>query len=251
MGKEITEVFWSPAPFISQEESWNLLYPEPYLLKHKLQISRTDFKGSFFICPSTRNHLKNLFVLNSAITDEIDLPIEYLKQTNMHESTEIVPSKKKQIVALKRQRPSSLKGYSNLLYNLSWLFFCAEPLTVTLTAPYLPAASPSTGAILASGTFDIGEWFRPINLDYHVPLENNYFSVMQGQELAYVNFHSNKQIKLKRFVLNETLYNLSLEMSESSLRYNPFQTLTQRYEMAKKSKIKEIILKEIKNNVVE
>jgi hypothetical protein len=251
MNKNTVEVYWAPAPFVNSKESWNLLYPEPELVKNKLHSIRTDFDRGFFSCPVTRENLNNLYSLKSSVTDVIDLPVEYLKQIHMKEGTEKVPSFNRQIVSLNKERPSSLKGYSNLSYNLSWLFFASEPLNLRLSAPFYPTKTPSDGAFLFGGEMDIGEWFRPINLDYHVPLESTTFSVQEGDELAYIKFVTTKKVVLKRFILNDTLHSLSLEMTNASLLYNKFQPIIKRYEMAKASKIKNIILKEIKNNLVE
>lgn len=251
MNDDVVEIYWSPASFVNSQESWNLLYPEPELLKNKLHEIRTNFNGSFFSCPSTKDNLQNLFVLKSAITDVIDLPNEYLNTKYMEPNVENVPSSNRQIVSLNKARPSSLEGYANLSYNLSWLFFCSEPLTMRVSAPFFPPKVPSEGALLAGGEMDIGEWFRPVNLDYHIPLQNTTFTVEENDELAYIKFVTNKKVVLKRFVLSDTLYNLYLEMSNVSLLYNKFQSLSKRYEMAKKSKVRDIVLKEIRSNLVE
>ena len=248
---DVVEVYWSPASFVNSQESWNLLYPEPELLKNKLHSIRTNFDGSFFSCPSTKEYLQNLYVLKSSVTDIIDLPTEYLNKTYMEGGKENVPSQNRQIVALNKARPSSLEGYSNLAYNLSWLFFSSEPLSLRISAPFFPPKTPSSGALLAGGEINIGEWLRPVNLDYHVPLENTTFIIEEDDELAYIKFVTSKRVVLKRFVVNETLNNLYLEMSNVSLLYNKFQSLSKRYEMAQKSKIKNIVLNEIRKNLVE
>ena len=136
------------------------------------------------------------------------------------------------------------------MYNLSWIFVAEESLVMEFSPPYLPPYSPSPNSILASGEFDIGQWFRPINLDYHVPFENTYFKVKTGDELAYVRFKTDKKVVLKRFTMNQRLMNLYTEMSNVSARYNANKTLLQRYDMAKKSKIMSIVMKEVKANVV-
>jgi len=125
------------------------------------------------------------------------------------------------------------------------------PLTARFTAPYLPTVSPSPGAILACGEFDIGQWFRPFNLDYHIPLDNTRFTVEEGQDLAYVKFDTTKKVLLKRFTFNKVLHHYAYEMSNTPNRYAEYIPLSQRYQMSKNSKMNKLILKEKKNNFVE
>lgn len=243
-------VYWSPSAFSLESESWNLLYAEPERVRDKFQDLNSNFKGGLLSCPATRLHWRNLFALKSAVDEDIDLPTEYLQTTVATNNREPIPSSNKQIVSLYRHRTSSFKGYSNLLYNLSWIFVAEEPLVMEFLPPYLPPIAPSPNAILASGEFDIGQWFRPTSLDYHIPLTNDYFRVNTGDELAYVRFRTDKKVLLKRFTMNQKLLNLSNEMSTASGRYNDKKTIFQRYEMAKKSKVMSLVLKEVKSNLI-
>jgi hypothetical protein len=250
VAKDELVVYWSPSAFSLENESWNLLYPEPVRIREKFQAIGTSFKRGLLACPATKKQWKNMFALVSAVDDDIDLPVEYLKETALLEGNEQVPSANKQTVSLFRHRVSSFEGYSNLLYNLSWVFVAEEPLIMEFFPPYLPPSSPSPNSILASGEFDIGQWFRPTSLDYHVPFNNSYFRVNTGDELAYVRFKTDKKVVLKRFIMNQPLVNLYTEMSTVSGRYNANKTLFQRYEMAKKSKIMNIVIKQVKDNLV-
>jgi hypothetical protein len=251
MAKNETIVYWAPAAFSSDEESWSLLYPEPELVRLKLQRINSGFSEGLFACPAVKESLKNTFSLKSAVDEKIDLPIAYLEETCSSLTREIVPSKNRQVVSLYKQRPSSLTGYSNLVYNLSYVFVSEESLHMDFLPPYLPPKTPSPNAILASGGWDIGKWFRPINLDYHVPLDNDLFTVSLEDELAYVRFFTEKKVVLKRFVFSKRLQHLSTEMAASSIRYNTKQSILKRYAMAKNSKIMDLVLSEVKDNLVE
>jgi hypothetical protein len=250
MAKDELTVYWSPSAFALDSESWNLLYPEPIRVREKFQGLSTQFKGGVMSCPATKLHWKNLFALTSAVDDYIDLPKEYLQTTDVQDRREQVPSQNKQIVSLFRNRTSSFSGYSNLLYNLSWVFVAEEPLLMEFLPPYLPPVSPSPNAILGTGEFDIGQWFRPTSLDYHVPLENSYFQVNTGDELAYIRFRTDRKVVLQRFAMNQRLLNLSNEMSTVSGRYNERKSLEQRYKMAKNSRIMDLVIKEVTLNLV-
>jgi hypothetical protein len=251
MSNNSVVVYWAPSLFSDETESWNLLYPEPELVKHKLHNVSSNYKRGLFVCPSVKDSLKNLYTLTSAINEDIDLPVEYLKSIHMDEGPASIPSVNRQKVKLWKERNSSLEGYSNLNYNLGWVFFSEEPLIAQFTAPYMPTTSPSVGAIQACGEFDIGKWFRPYILDYHIPLSNTSFKIDIGQDLAYVKFCTDKKVILKRFTINKKLENYSQEMSGSSARYDRYVSLQHWYSMAKKSKMTDIVLKEIKNNLID
>jgi hypothetical protein len=251
MAKNETIVYWAPSAFSSDDESWSLLYPEPELVRLKLQRINSGFSNGMFTCPVVKENLKNTFSLKSAVNEKIDLPIDYLKETCNSSIREIVPSKNRQVVSLYKQRPSSLTGYSNLQYNLSYVFVSEESLHMDFLPPYLPPKTPSPNAILASGGWDIGKWFRPTNFDYHVPLDNDLFTVSSEDELAYVRFFTEKKVVLKRFVFTRQLQNLSIEMASASIRYNEKQSILKRYAMAKNSKIMDLVLTEVKTNLVE
>jgi hypothetical protein len=148
-------------------------------------------------------------------------------------------------------RPPSIEGTSNIVYNMSWLMFADEPLVAKFTAPYFPATSPAKDVILSAGEFDIGQWFRDFNLDYHVPYGTKELNFEENQPLFYVEFKTDKKIILKRFMLTNEIRNLASECAESRNRYGSFFSLPQRYNMAKESKMSEQILSLIKQNTID
>ena len=137
----------------------------------------------------------------------------------------------------------------NLSYNLAWFFFSEEDLTMRFSAPYFPASSPMKGARLASGSFDIGKWLRPVNLEYYVPLDVTEFSVEEDQPLAFVEFDTDRPVVLQRFNLNQRLANIVGEIVESD-RYGFLRSLQDRYNLFKKTRMRDIIIAEIKKNLV-
>jgi hypothetical protein len=248
MAEELV-VYWSPANFTVTEESWNLLYLEPELVNNKLREMSTGYARSIKACPASKFYLNNLFSLKIPFSDEITLPVDFLNLTHMDEGEAFLDTKS--ILAIKRVRPSSYVGYSNLSYNLGWLFFCEEPLVARLTPPTIPPTSPAEGAILSSGEFDVGQWFRPILIDYHIPLTTQSLSFKENDDIAYIKFETSKKVVLKRFLLKETLNNIMSESVFSPVRYGKFKTLSERYEMARRTKVLNIISSEIKKNLVE
>lgn len=247
--KNTITVYWAPASFSSDEESWNMLYRDPELLFSS--ISQTKGMGDMAKCPALKNFMKNTFVFKSNIADNFTMPDkDYLEQNAFTNSEDLfLPVDSK--IGVKKKRKSSIPGYMNIEYNVSWIFFSDEPLVASFTPPYFPAISPVKDSFLAIGEYDIGQWFRPFNLDYHIPTNSESFSIREGDPFYFVNFKTDKKIVFKRFTYTNSLKNLAFEFIFSPSHYGKNKTLKSRYLTAKKSKINKIVLQEIKKNLVD
>lgn len=240
-------VYWSPGQFILDTTSYNLLYQEPESVADKFYGQM--FKGAASLkCPAARFFFHNTFSLNSTIDNEFYFPQGLLEDIyfdeGMHYDLPVESS-----VRVAKSRENQMEGYVNIEYHHSWFFFCEEDLEMSFTAPYFPAKSPIEDALLASGSFNIGSWLRPLNLEYYVPLGARKFSIQQDEPLAFVKFDTDRPIVFKRFVLTKKLANIVTEIVESD-RYRFLNNLLKRYNLFKKSRMKELILSEIRQNLV-
>lgn len=246
-------VYWSPGNFIQSQESWNGLYAEPKSIRSTFNtIKSEDINNdkNLFLCPASNSLLKNMFVFNAMIDDKYSLPIEYLNSIEDTELETILPEKGNTI-SFSRNRKSSLKDYYDIEYNMGWIMFAEEPLMATFTPPYLPSVSPAKGSIMASASFDIGLWCRAFNLNYFIPKDTTELIFKKDEPLFYVKFETNKKVIFKRFIMTETIQQIRSEFATFPRRYGKFMPLSQRYEDAKKTKMTNILLSEIKKNVVD
>jgi hypothetical protein len=202
-------------------------------------------------CPATRSALRNIFSVHAPLTETIDLSDVPLIELASDFSLEAYPLPVSSRIALKRMRPSSYSDHINVNYNLAWYFFAEKPLMVRMTAPYFPTSSPADGSILATGEFDIGQWFRPINLDYHIPSSATSFSVTENQPLAFFEFQTTDTIRFQRFMLTPELEQIGYECSESAIRYGQRKTLAQRYRMFSRAGLNKIVSNRISQNLVQ
>lgn len=249
--KNTITVYWSSGNYVPSIESWMLFYSSPKSLSSFLRENKTD-NGLIFQCPSFNDFIKNKFVFSSNIDDKHILPQEYLLNVkDLQEKTdkEKIPSEGGIIDLFIRK--SSFKDYSNLKYNMSWIFFSEEPLVASFTAPYCPPTSPSPNAFLSPGEFDIGQWYRPFNLDYHVPINNEFFEIKKDDQLFYVSFKTNKKIEFKQYFYTDRLKAISFELTKSPFIIKRSLPLKERYLMAKNANLRKMILSEIKNNLIE
>ena len=244
-------VYWSPAPFNPEKDSWSLLYPEPKNIYTEAIRSKTKTQEEGLkICPSFKGNATRLFSFNSSIHENIDfsdMDLEDIDKNTPDNTYLTVPSR----VGLRKDRNSSIEGHVNLTYNLSWSLFAEEPVVARMTSPYFPNTSPTKNSLLAFGEFDIGQWFRPFNLDYHIPYGSSSFEISPGDPLFFLELFTDKKIVFKRFVQTERMFAISREMAEARSRYARFSKLTERYHMFRQAKMREIVLAEIKKNLVE
>lgn len=243
---EIT-LYWAPANTIAGFSSWDMLYSEPESLSKSMIANRTS-NGIMKFCPASNDLFRNIFQVKSTIDDFRTLiPGQNMAASSINEEVDLGEGGK---VRLYSPRVSSIKGYVSASYNLSWQFFASEPLKIKFTAPYYPASTPTENALLSAGVFDAGRWFRSVNLDYHLPIDSTKFQISKGQPLFYLEALTEKRIKLQRFTMSPRLQTIATEVAEASKRYGPFRNLSERYDLATKAKLPEIILNEIAKNLI-
>jgi hypothetical protein len=248
-------IYWSPFAYDdTAAKTWAHLYQDPICLTDDLRKNKSKISGArnLFSCPAVTSITDNTFVFKNSHEAIIDLPMDDLikvADTNEH-NNEWINTSNKLALGIAKTRPSSLNEHVNLIYNMQWSFFADEPVIARQIAPYMPPHSPGKGVLLASGEYDIGTWFRPINLDYHVPFYTKTLSFKEDDPLFYLEVQTEKQINFKRFILSKRLTAMATEFSESPNTYGAFKSLLDRYKMAKKASVPEQVLAEIKNNLV-
>lgn len=247
MKKDTIKVYWGPGEILPMNARTNFVHRKPESLLSFIHGERTP-DANQLTCPAIKDRLHNVFVLRSAIDDEFDLdPQEIQNLMDVHEVREYTTDAKNRVV---KSRSSNLKGYYSASYMLTWLFFASEPVIAKFTAPYYPAVSPAPGALLATGEFDIGKWFRPVALDYHIPMDQTHLTFKKGDPLIFVEFMTDKKIEFQRFETSDLLHAYSIEHAQSPNNHGFNKTLAERYEIAENAEMPKLVLSEIKKNLV-
>lgn len=246
--KKVITVYWSPATFDTTEPSWDTLYPEPVFVLPQF-YTKSNRKNEMGSCPAVKKTLRNVLCFNSAIDDVFDLPNSFMRDVAFTDTdNQLIPVDSK--LYFRKIRKSSMPDHINVGYNLSWVMFADQPLEVKFTAPYFPAISPVEKAFLSSGEFDIGRWFRPFTLDYHIPINSNEFKIEAEQPLFFAEFLTEKKIVVKRFQLTPRLKNMMDESTFAPVRYGKGLSLIQRYKMAHNANIPKMVLQEIEKSLL-
>jgi hypothetical protein len=252
MSNEEVVVYWSPAVI-----GWEMLYTEPKSIysniRSKAKYNSVEKNSNMFACPASNDVLQNVYAIKSNLDDCYELPIQFLEELEQQQTINfpvMLPMNRNKISFIS-QRKSILEGYWDIEYNLKWVFFADEPLKMKVTSPYFPHSAPTPGAFVSAGQMDIGQWFRNINLNYFVPKTATSMEFKVDDSLLYLEFMTDKKIVFKRFQTTPLLNEMLLECHESPQRYGRNMPLAKRYEMAKKSKLRERVLTEIKKNLIE
>ena len=121
---------------------------------------------------------------------------------------------------------------------------------MTLTSPYFSNSPHLKYGSLIPGTFNISNWFRNINIEFNLWENIKEFKFKKNEDMAYVHFDSEHEIELKRFDFTERLLRIIRTCSTAGT-WEKFIPLIDRYRRFKEAKFKKIILKEIKQNLVD
>ena len=240
-------VYWGPGERLPYPSRNNMIHRKPESLLSFIHGERTP-EAQQVRCPAIKDRLDNVYVMKSAVDDTFDFNLDEVAAVKDGYDQHIydVDSKFKVI----KTRVPNLKNYYPATYMLSWLFFASEPVMAKFTAPYYPAFSPIKGALLATGEYDIGRWFRPVALDYHIPIDQSHFELHKDDPVMFVEFMTDKKVVFKRFQPDDILHSLSVEYANTPTSVGPNLSLEERYELAEDSEMTKIVLANIKKNLV-
>ncbi len=245
INKKEVIVYWSPIWDDPSGTNWNLLYHEPeQLFKHfnKLRISnkKMNENSNMLGCPAISNKFRQTYLFknsaNSHVSIDNNTKVSYLLDTS---------------IGAKIQREPSFDNNIILRYFLGWLFFTEEDsLEINITAPYFHKPKYLNYGSIIPGSFDIGKWFRPYNAEFNLWDGINEFKIDEDEPIFYIEFITDRPIILKRFINTDTINKLAWACADVSNTMGKFQPLKRRYEQFAASRNKEIVLKEIKNNLL-
>jgi hypothetical protein len=239
--KEINVYWWPQTP------DWNMLYNDPInLLDSMYKIkNKNSKKGSMFQCPAFTDKTKKTFFFTSPID------VEYKYDFTDPESSYIVPvNENKPFITTTIKRPPTLNKQPLFELSLYFCFFSEEPLTASFTPPFLHNSNFMKQAIPATGSYDIGQWLRPYPLEIMLWNETGIFKLEKGEPLFYVEFLTDSPINLQRVNSTDALNGYARQGANSPTYIEAKIPLFKRYETFKRTRMKDVIMKEIKKNIL-
>jgi hypothetical protein len=251
MSKDSLIVYWSPYSSADVKElgEWNLMYPDPVNLFDELIKRRTvDAKDrspwSYLSCPAAAKRLKNTYVFKSSMSCRY-----YYDFTDP--DNPIIQPQTEQYYQFEVRRKPVLEDGPVITLLIQHLFFSEESVEPLFGPPTMYRPEYQNYGTSIPGSFDVSKWFRPHVFEIQLWNKRGYLEIKEGEPLFAVEFTENRDIELKRFVCNNNLISYSNSCVQSTKMFGSFLPLVKKYDQFKKSQMDKLILKEIKNNLVD
>ena len=238
MSKEEIVVYWSIASLPNRQTTMNMLVSPPVPVKKIFPKSDSKGEDSYRSCFAYSEMWNNIFAVlhphTSTVSVEgpLDNPVFTRNDDNMW-----LPFK------------SALDGY-RLDFDISVAFFCEESLIAQVTPPYMHDTSDKVGARIASGSFDISKWFRPINFTYLLWPKETSVTVTEGDPGMYIQFLTDKKVVLKHFEYTWEIESIAQQLTGFK-NIKKFESLPKLYDRFIRGNINKRLLKLIKDNILE
>lgn len=243
--KEVV-VYWSPVWDLSSDISFDIYYHEPISIIKEILTNRVKERHKNFVeCPAFIDTLKNTYVIYSQTEIDLSIQVDNNNQVCAFGFTNTEPSR----LGGRLSHYPTLKNQFLVQVDMSLCFFSEEPLVVSSNSPFFHQVPHLNYGALVPGKYDIGKWFRPINLEYNLWEGVNRLKIDAGEPLAYFSFETESQIIFRRFNMNKRLLGIAHQMA--SYKDNAmWKSLNFRYKKFEESSIRDLVLKEIKESLI-
>lgn len=253
--KNSINVYWCPNIDEYQDgtgfaisELANPPIPEPLskVLRREIKLKnypKDDDFVKYFSCPASQNELKNIFVVRAPYN--LNIKINF-KEGLMGTSSNDPLSN----YFLEKKKAFIRNGTSNsITLSIRNQFFSSSPVEMSQIPAYYADNNFVNNSYIYSGKYDISKWFRAIDTTFR--FKNNFYEIdiKKGDILYYVQFHTNKKIKIKEFKFTKTLqeYETKCTSLKNYITHKPLEIL---YNLFLQRKFNKRILKEIKANLM-
>lgn len=234
------------APSVPPELYGNdyMLYEEPDSLYKDLlkdKNASNDY-NNYMDCPAYLKSVQNTFVIRNPWTAEISVDFKSKAFVNTN-------GRQDDITQHFTPKPNSRnKMMFNMYHN--FLFFSDSDLEISTTPAYLHSTELQTKCTYIPGTFNISRWLRPIEGAYEMQQPFETLNLTLGDPMYYVKFNTTEVVKLVRFNLTPELWNMS-QGCVFHKKYQPSKSLNYLYKLFTHTGMRKLILKNIKENIIE
>jgi len=238
-------VYWAPVISSSEDGEWNMLYPEPTRLWESIMKDKNPARGSttYTSCPAAVHQFKNTFVFKNALEsiysyDFTQPGAEYMQPTS---ST---------YLSCELTRPPAVLTGPTIDFKLKYVFFAEEPVTATFTPPIFSKPKYFQYASVVPGKMDIGSWFRPYTLEMQLWDSKGTLTLEDDEPLFYIDVNTDREVTLKRFKMTSNLIAIIDHCTKSTDWMGRGTPLVERYRKFRASRTNDLVLQEIKNNLL-
>lgn len=248
--KSETVIYWAAAQSNTETYDLNHLYPGVKSLYEETvskKVSLKDNPNDFLRCPAFSDLAKNTFVHRAPVDTHAKLDFGRKRATYIFDNS---LDENKFRVKLDFMRDPTIEGHNLIQYTWPILFFSEEDsMMATLTAPYFERTTSSQYGMVVPGRFDIGKWFRPMNMEFQLWEGVSEIKVVADEALCYIHFDTDKKIVFKKFIMNKEMDKLLVSILRAS-PFRRFARLSDRYRIFEQSQSKQRVLKLIQNQLI-
>ena len=235
-------IYWSPyIPNISKRMLSNIRYRTP---KHATEYLKDKCnpeirESNFLRCPAFAKQQKNLYALRFSFSYELHIEKNEIRSDEYDQRffDEFV----------------SIRDLDNAMLSLpmSYVFIAETPVDMEYTSAYNVSNGFVDNTIIVPGSFDVGKWYRPLDLTFIIKDKNKKVTFNEDDAYAFVNFRTNKKVNLVRFDTTPQIIELfnSILLSKFA-KSKEINSLNWFYNLLEQSKYKNKILKLVKENVL-
>jgi hypothetical protein len=235
----IMDVYWSAMdspfiPFIKYQE------PELVLKDISRQIpAGLDAQLKITNCPAFKDTCRNTYALHT--------PVDYeLTYEGQDITTEMYDEPFFQNVV--NIRDTSFQRMTSL--NFKYVLFSEQEIEAEIIPCFLTSNGFTDNADLIPGKINIGKWMRPVECAYFAKLGDRTISFKEGEPFAFVRFHTDEKVRLRKFNWTARLDHIVRSNLQSRIYKPRFMNLQYYYDLFGKSNIRKTILKEINDNLL-
>lgn len=242
-------VYWAIYSQNNTQFRQMLLDPKPttlksYIVKNKAKdpkVPKTRFPvlgfNRYHMCSAFHELAENTFIVKAPFSARVDLE-EDGSVIDSYFSGWFIP------------RLSSLEDSLAIDFDMPYLFFAEESVNMKITPPYMTRTVQQDYGFPTAVKFNIAKWFRPLFLPYQLWSGVKALEIKENDPLVYINFETDRPIILKQFIMTDKILQLADACMSDKNTY-PQQQLKQLYSRFKNSRTNEIVLNEIKNNLLD
>jgi hypothetical protein len=251
MANDTVIVYWTPWASPQMEHRQVLLDTRPRSVSSYIQKMRAKnpiipkvniynpkpiMHGNYQACSGWKTLGKNLFSIHSPI----DVDLELSDEGNVFQS------KNSDWFS---ERVSSFDDALSVDMDLGYLFFSEDPITATLTSPYMHQTNQFKYGFVTPAEFNISYWFRSWAIIFQLWEGVKSLQIKNDEPIAYIRFNTDKKIEFREFKLTPTLINAAIACQDYKL-FKQFEPLSQLYNRFCRTSLRKRVLNEIKANLI-
>jgi hypothetical protein len=251
LNKDPLIIYWSPYSSADTDlvGEFNLLHPEPENVYASLVRRMPDSRNerslqTYMSCPAASARLKNMWVFKAPF--DMEYGFDFTDPDNPQ-----VWNISEGYFNFQVNRKSVIKDAAIVSFSIKHLLFAEESVTPLFGPPVMFRPQYMNYGTSVPGAFDISQWFRPHVFEVQMWEKAGTFKLKEGEPLFTVEFITNRPIVFKKFVMSEALVKYADSCVDSHKFFGQWLGLAKKYNIFKDTKMDKLVLKEIKNNLVD